>query len=406
MSSAAALRRTKILVIGMLCTILTLLPFWATLRGAAQAHAQTFGLTITADQSVYTYGQTVTLCYTGTSGLELNITNTLPDGTVEQLYSGISQGDGCLTGQAGPPAGQRHVHLVVTCPPGGPGQVSCYFEGEADTYYSVVAGNQSSPSASPPTIESDQPEYQYGQTVTVCYTASENGNVVITNTLPDGTVNELYSGPSQGSGCFSGQAGPPAGQRHLKIVWTCPTPPPGQVACDLAEEADAYYTVVAGSQSAPTNPNPPAPSPTSTPTLMPTNTPTPSPTSTPTATSIPLELEVTSVRWIKSGQPVTSDPPRVSKQRMGKWVVLAVYFIASGPASTPYTCSVTISKKGETLDHKSFAGTLAAGNQAYTCHEKWKLSKTGTYKGEISVVLGTDMQTGSADISVTPNKNP
>jgi len=67
-------------------------------------------------------------------------------------------------------------------------------------------------------VSTDKSQYQIGDPVNICYTVAGPGPVTITDTLADGTEQQVFQAVDDGTGyCFSGTITPPAGTECLAI---------------------------------------------------------------------------------------------------------------------------------------------------------------------------------------------
>lgn len=171
--------------------------------------------TISTDQSVYYYGDTVRIFIQPAPaiGVDYWLVITKPDGSQERID--LSAGQGTATTVADPPPGQYAVDLwgqVVSLGSGSQVYASCSYEVRHTT---------------PPqqfTISTDQTAYEYGDTVRIYIQPAPaiGVNYWLIITRPDGSQNKIDL--STGQGAVSLVAGPPPGRWRVEL-WGQPVSP-------------------------------------------------------------------------------------------------------------------------------------------------------------------------------------
>lgn len=106
-------------------------------------------------------------------------------------------------------------------------------------------------------IWTDEPQYQIGQSIRYCYRIPIPGFIRIIDLPADGSRNEIYAGPSSGTGaCQVGTVTPPTGTECLRLIYpqpgggtgqtqTCftvvgPTPPPPPAGVAISTDRSSY----------------------------------------------------------------------------------------------------------------------------------------------------------------------
>jgi hypothetical protein len=189
------------------------------------------GLTIYTDQTQYTIGQPIQVCFYLPAPGQVIITRQLQDGRSLPVRSGFEpSATGCFNITAEGPVGTQCLVIIygTAANPNAAANRTCY----------RVVGPTPVPPPVPPaaSISTNKNVYQIGEVAYVCYRVPGPGQVTITDILADGRTQVFLQGFDDGTGsCVPGIVTPPTGTECMRLDYSTAVGSGSRQTCFLVQ---------------------------------------------------------------------------------------------------------------------------------------------------------------------------